>query len=185
MFAGNPESAENYPKVIDTQMRVFRGGANGGYGPEISEERVCAIMVICANAMGWNAPSPDLAQMLVDLVGEGDLAALSNIDATMVNAGDAYSNGVRMPAAQAQAKVGLRPIVYFAADKNAMTSSNAYATAQAALLVYDAQAMLEWADMACAFNLNRMNSSVTPLSLAVQADRPDAWLNWHAVRSRT
>jgi len=27
-----------------------------------------------------------------------------------------------------------------------------------------------------------MNSSVTPLSLAVQRDRPEAWLNWHAAR---
>lgn len=195
MFAGNPESPENYPKVADTQMRAFRGGASGGYGPEIGdEELVRAIMVIRANAMTWNAPSPGLAQMLVDLinhritpvvnsrgtVGEGDLAALSNIGATMVGAGDAYLDGVRMAAADALAKAGLKPIVPFAADNNALTSSNAYATAQAALLVYDAQAMLEWADMAYAFDLNGMNSSVTPLSLAVQADRPDPWLNWHA-----
>ncbi|WP_157218006.1 aromatic amino acid ammonia-lyase [Flavisphingomonas formosensis] len=195
MFAGNPESPENYPKVADTQMRAFRGGASGGYGPEIAdEELVRAIMVIRANAMTWNAPSPGLAQMLVDLinhrvtpvvnsrgtVGEGDLAALSNVGATMVGAGDAYLDGVRMPAAEALAKAGLKPIIPFAADNNALTSSNAYATAQAALLVYDAQAMLEWADMAYAFDLNGMNSSVTPLSLAVQADRPDPWLNWHA-----
>ena len=123
MFAGNPESPENYPKVADTQMRAFRGGASGGYGPEIAdEELVRAIMVIRANAMTWNAPSPGLAQMLVDLinhritpvvnsrgtVGEGDLAALSNIGATMVGAGDAYLDGVRMPAAEALAKA-VRP----------------------------------------------------------------------------
>jgi histidine ammonia-lyase len=27
-----------------------------------------------------------------------------------------------------------------------------------------------------------MNSSITPLSLVVQHDRPDKWLNWHAAR---
>jgi histidine ammonia-lyase len=199
MFAGDPESAENYPKVADTQMRAFRGGASGGYGPELADEEIVrAIMVIRANAMTWNAPSPGLAKMLVDLinhritpvvnsrgtVGEGDLAALSNIGATMVGAGDAYLDGVRMPAGEALKKAGLKPIVPFAADNNALTSSNAYATAQSALLVSDAQRMLEWADMAYAFDLNGMNSSVTPLSLAVQADRPDKWLNWHAGKIR-
>ncbi len=63
-----------------------------------------------------------------------------------------------------------------------MTSSNAYATGQAALLVHDARAALEWADVIYAIDLNGMNSSVTPLSLAVQRDRPEPWLNWHAAR---
>lgn len=195
MFAGDPESAENRPKVAETQMRAFQGGANGGYGPEVRDEEIVrAMMVVRMNAMTWNAPSAPLAQMLVDLinhritpvvnargtVGEGDLAALSNVGATMVGAGEAYYQGVRMPAAEALAKAGLKPIVPFAADNNALTSSNAYATGQAALLVHDAQRMLEWADAAYALDLNGMNSSVTPLSAPVQADRPDKWLNWHA-----
>src|SRR5258708_18773390 len=31
-------------------------------------------------------------------------------------------------------------------------------------------------------DLNGMNSSITPLSLAVQCDRPEMWLNWDAAR---
>jgi histidine ammonia-lyase len=200
MFAGDPESAENRPKVSDTQLRAFLGGANGGYPPEVADEEIVrAIMVIRANAMTHNAPSPGLAQMLVDLinhritpvvnargsVGEGDLAALSNIGAVMVGAGEAYYEGARMSAADALRKAGLKPIVPFAADNNALTSSNAYATAQAALLAYDAQHMLEWADVAYAVDLNGMNSSVAPITLAVQADRPDPWLNWHADKIKT
>ena len=56
------------------------------------------MMVIRANAMTYNAPSPQLSQSLIDLlnrrvtpvvqsrgtVGEGDLAPLSNVGATMV-----------------------------------------------------------------------------------------------------
>ena len=71
------------------------------------------MMVVRANAMTYNAPSPQLSQMLLDLLnkritpvvqsrgtlGEGDLAQLGNIGATMVGAGDAYYQGVRMPAA--------------------------------------------------------------------------------------
>ena len=43
-------------------------------------------------------------------------------------------------------------------------------------------AALEWADLIYAMDLNGMNSSITPLSLVVQRDRPEKWLNWHAAR---
>lgn len=195
MFEGDPETPENRKYLLDTQMRAFRGGANGGYPPEVADEDIVrGMMVIRANAMMHNGPSPALAQMLIDMinkritpvvnargtVGEGDLAPLSRIGAAMVGAGEVYYQGVRMPAADALAKAGLKPLAPFAADNNALTSSNAFAAAQAALLVHDAQRMLEWADIAYAMDLNGMNSSVTPLTLAVQDDRPDPWLNWHA-----
>jgi histidine ammonia-lyase len=154
------------------------------------------MMVVRANAMTFNAPSPQLAQMLLDLLnkritpvvqsrgtlGEGDLAPLLNVGAAMVGAGEVHYQGVRMAAAKALAQAGLKPIQPFAADDNALTSSNAYATGQAALVVNDARHALEWADLIYAMDLNGMNSSITPLSLAVQCDRPDKWLNWDAAR---
>src|ERR1700736_3943050 len=154
------------------------------------------MMVVRANAMTYNAPSPQLSQMLLDLlnkritpvvqsrgtVGEGDLAQLGNVGGTMVGVGEAYYHGVRMPAATALKQAGLKPLQPFAADDNALTSSNAYATGQAALLVNDAREALEWADLTYAMDLNGMNSSITPLSLIVQADRPNQWLNWDARR---
>jgi histidine ammonia-lyase len=76
----------------------------------------------------------------------------------------------------------LKPIQPFAADDNALTSSNAYAAGQAALVVYDAKRALEWADLIYAMDLNGMNSSITPLSRVVQCDRPGLWLNWDAAR---
>jgi len=80
-----------------------------------------------------------------------------------------------MPAARALTQAGLKPIQPFAADDNALTSSDAYATGQAALVVYDARHALEWADLIYAMDLNGMNSSITPLSLVVQCDRPGKW----------
>jgi len=193
MFEGDATSAVNKPKIEQAQLANFRGGALWGYGPEVaSEEIVRAMMVVRANGMTFNAPSPQLAQMLLDLLnqritpvvqsrgtlGEGDLAQLSNLGAAMVGAGEAYFRGVRMPAAQA----GLKPIQPFGADDNALTSSDAYATGQAALVVNDARRALEWADLIYAMDLDGMNSSITPLSLVVQRDRPGAWLNWDAAR---
>src|SRR3984957_5880132 len=197
MFEGDPLAPKNRALIEKTQAERFRSGARWGTGPEIvNEEIVRAMMVVRANAMVYNAPSPQLSQMLLDLLnrritpvvqsrgtlGEGDLAQLGNVAATMVGAGEAYLQGVRMPAGQALKSSGLAPIQPFAADDNALTSSNAYATGQAALLVHDAKAALEWADLIYAIDLNGMNSSVTPLSLGVQRDRPDKWLNWHAAR---
>jgi histidine ammonia-lyase len=197
MFDGDPLSPKNRALIEKTQAERFRSGARWGTGPEISnEEIVRAMMVVRANAMVHNAPSPQLSQMLVDFLnrritpvvqsrgtlGEGDLAQLGNVGAAMVGAGEAYFQGVRMTAAQALKNAGLTPIQPFAADDNALTSSNAYATGQAALLVHDAEEALEWADLIYAIDLNGMNSSVTPLSLVVQRDRPDKWLNWHAAR---
>lgn len=197
LFEGDPLSDRNRALIERTQLEHFRDGAATGVGPEIdAEEIVRAMMVVRANAMVWDAPSPQLAQMLLDLLnkrvtpvvqsrgslGEGDLAQLSNIGQTMIGVGDAYLAGTRMPAAEALRRAGLAPLKPFGADDNALTSSNAYAAGQAALLVHDAESALEWADILYAMDLTGMNSSITPLSSIVQRDRPERWLNWHAAR---
>ena len=198
LFEGDPMSAKNRPLIEKTQLERFRDGAATGVGPEIeAEDIVRAMMVVRANEMIYNAPSPQLAQMLLDLLnhrvtpvvmsrgtlGEGDLAQLSNVGQTMIGVGEAYFAGVRMSADQALRRAGLAPLHPFGADDNALTSSNAYATGQAALLVHDAQSALQWADLIYAMDLNGMNSSITPLSRGVQRDRPDRWLNWHAAQT--
>jgi histidine ammonia-lyase len=197
MFSGDPLTPKNKEYLERTQLQYFQLGAVFGYGPEVEDEEIArAMMAIRANAMIYNAPSPQLSQMLLDLLnqwvtpvvqsrgtlGEGDLAQLSNVGATMVGVGDAYYHGTRMTAVAALAKAGLKPIQPFAADTNALTSSDAYATAIAALAVNDAQQALEWADLIYAMDLNGMNSSITPLSAVVQRDRPFKWLNWQAGR---
>jgi histidine ammonia-lyase len=197
-FEGDPLSPENSALLKKKMLASFqRGAANPMEGPEINDEAlVRAVMVVRANAMTFNAPSPPLAQMLIDLlnkrvtpvmqsrgtVGEGDLSVLNNIGATMVGSGDAYFNGTRMPAADALKAAGLTPLQPFAADDNALTSSNAYATARAVFVVADAKQALAWADLTYAIDLNGMNSSVTPLNYLVQSDRPFKWLNWDANR---
>jgi len=197
MFSGDPLTPENKAYLEKSQRLAFGGGALRGYPPEVADEEIVrAMMVVRANGMTYNAPSPQLSQMLIDLLnrrvtpvvesrgtlGEGDLAQLGDVGATMVGVGDAYYQGRRMPAAQALAAAGLKPLQPFAADSNALTSSNSYATAIAALVVNDARAALEWADLIYSMDLDGMNSSITPLSAVVQRDRPFKWLNWDAAR---
>jgi histidine ammonia-lyase len=197
IFQGDPLSPRNKKLLEARQLAIFRQGAAEGLGPEVAEEEIVrAMMVVRANTMTFEAASPQLTQRLLDFlnegitpvvqsrgtVGEADLWPLANIGAAMVGAGTAYLRGVRMPASQALKESGLKPLVPFAADDSELESSNAYATGQAALLLYDAREALSWADLIYAIDLNGMNSSVSPLSQPVQANRPFPWLNWDATR---
>ena len=197
IFSGDPLSPENKKLLQERQLAIFRRGALAGLGPEISEEEiVSAMMVVRANTMSFEAASPQLTQRLLDLlndritpvvqsrgtVGEGDLGPFTNVGATMVGAGNAYYRGVRMPAAEALRAAGLDALAPFGADDSELESSNSYGTGQAALLLYDAREALSWADLIDAIDLNGLNSSVSPLSRPVQANRPFKWLNWDAAR---
>jgi histidine ammonia-lyase len=154
------------------------------------------MMAVRANTMSYEAASPGLTQMLIDLVnhditpvihrrgslGEGDLAPLGELGRAMVGLGEVHYNGVRMPAAQALREAGLKPLEPFGADDAALISTDAWFTANTALLVADAGNMLQWADLGTAMAMTGMNSSITPLSMPVQSNRPYPWLNWDAAR---
>ena len=111
-------------------------------------------------------------------LGEGDLFLTSNFLATMVGRGDAYFQGVRMSAAAALEKAGLKPLT----TRTGGGTSNAYADAMAALLVADGKRALEWADLIHAMDKLGMNSSVTPMASLVQEKRPFKWVAWDAAR---
>lgn len=203
---GKPCSNRDY--LLQSGLQTFKSGAQAGEGPPVgSEEIVRAMMAERVNTMSYEAATPQLTQMLIDLLnndvtplvesrgspGEGDLPQMANVEATMVGAGQAYYHGVEMPASEALARAGLKPLqdqgaayeapgAPFAADDAALTSTNAFTMGQAALLTYDAQNMLNWQDLLYAMELEGMNSSVTPIAAPVQLNRPFTWLNGDASR---
>jgi histidine ammonia-lyase len=197
IFTGDPLSPDNKTLLESRQLTLFRRGALAGLGPEVGDEEIVrAMMVVRANTMTFEAASPQLTERLLDLlndgitpvvqsrstVGEGDLAPMANVGASMVGAGRAYYRGVRMPAVEALKQAGLSPLAPFGADDSELQSSDAYAAGSAALLLHDAREALSWADLVFAVDLNGMNSSVSPLAQPVQANRPFKWLNWDAAR---
>ncbi len=169
-----------------------RAGARAPGGlPEIDEEvLVRAFLVIQANHIPYNAATRDYMEAITGLLnarvtpvmysrgtlGEGDLFLTSNYNATLVGRGEAYFQGVRMPAAEALAKAGLKPIT----TATGGGTTNAYATAIALLLVDEGRYALEWADLNLAMDLLGMNSSITPLTPPIQQRRPWPWLAWQA-----
>jgi histidine ammonia-lyase len=197
VLEGDALSPDNKAKVEQRELAAFEQGALEGDGPEIAdEELVRAVMAIRANSMVFETPSPQLSQMLLDLlnaditpvmqsrgtVGESDLYVLGNICGAMVGKGEVYVHGVRMSAADALRVAGLPTLKPFALDSSTLANSNGYSTALAALLVVEGKQALDWADLTDAIDLNGMNGSITPLSLPVQMKRPSPWLNWDAAR---
>ena len=176
-----------------TQLDRARSGAREGVLPEIvDEDLIRAFLVIRANSVPFEAANPEFMQLLVELLnrrvtpvmysrgtlGEGDLFLTSNFLATMVGRGDAWYRGVRMSAAEALKRAGLKPL----STEIGGGTSNAYADALAALLVADGREALEWADLLHALDKLAMNSSVTPLGVRVQEKRPFKWVAWNAAR---
>ena len=224
IFTGDPLSTEvtstsptcptsgvqcsNQQFLLERQLATFQNGTRGGLGPEVNDEEIVRAMIAeRVNTISYEAATPQVTQMLIDLLnrdvtpvvesrgspGEGDLPQMGNVEATMVGGGQAYYHGVKMPASQALAEAGLKPLqnqpaqfeapgAPFAADDAAVTSTNAFTMGQAALLVYDGQRMLNWQDLIYAMELDGMNSSVTPIAAPVQSNRPFPWLNADAAR---
>ncbi|HWG68683.1 MAG TPA: aromatic amino acid lyase, partial [Steroidobacteraceae bacterium] len=169
------------------QLSNARTGAKEGVLPEIADEDlVRAFLVIRANSVPFEASGPEFMHLLVDLLnkrvtpvmysrgtlGEGDLFLTSNFLATMVGRGDAYYQGIRMSAAEALKKAGLKAL----SSRIGGGTSNAYADALAALLVADGREALEWADLIHGMDKLGMNSSVTPMASMVQEKRPFKWV---------
>jgi histidine ammonia-lyase len=192
IFSGDPLRPDNQQLLLERQMRIFRNGPRQGAGPEVADEEIVrAMMVVRANTMVYEAATPALTQMLLDLLnhyispvvqsrgspGEGDLPMMGNVGGTMVGVGRAYLRGERMPALQALAEAGLEPLVPFAADDAALVSTNAYSAGQAALLLYDSKRMQDWSDLGFTMSMLGLNSSVTPLTRVPQRARPFPYQN--------
>jgi histidine ammonia-lyase len=194
--AGDMREIKKTPQQADTAsgfpvLPMLGAGAL----PEIShEDLVRADLLIGANTSILGASDPKAMQMTIDLLnnritpvaysigtlGEADFPAVSNnIQATMSGQGEAYYRGERMPAARALSMAGLKPL---AGSEFFNGAENAYGDARAALLVADGRRALEWADVLYALDKLGMDSSISPMLAAVQAQRPFPWVNWDAAR---
>jgi histidine ammonia-lyase len=198
LFTGDPFEPANKALLSKRAAKAILNGPRQGIGPEVTDEEIVrAQMAVRANTMIYEAASPALSGLLVEMLnrrvtpvvqsrgslGEADLAAMANVLGAMGGMGDAYYQGRRMRAAEALAAAGIKPLQPSdAIYPSALTSTNAYSAGQAALLVHDAKLALDWADLILAIDLEAMNSSVTPLTTPVQANRPFKYSNLEAAR---
>ncbi|MGA9026776.1 MAG: aromatic amino acid ammonia-lyase [Steroidobacteraceae bacterium] len=170
------------------------GFSEGGFGGEVPDEEVGrAMLAVDLNNMRYLAASAGYVQGIIDLlnagvtpavywrgaIGEADFVPTGTV---LRGRGAAYYKGVRLPAAEALRKAGLKPVHFEGADANLLTTS-ALTAGYAALLVHDVRRLIEWHDLIWALDLLAMNGSIAPLSMPVQATRPFVWANYAAART--
>jgi len=206
IFEGDPMSDENRQALYDRRLSAARNSALQPGRPEVgSEEIVRAMMAVRANNIKYVANGPGAAERLVEFLnhriapvtqgdglyhGEGDLPQMGNVEAAMVGSGEVHYRGTRMPAVNALAQAGLAPLRPIHENPKlelglfrGVYSTNAYTLGQAALLVHDAKAVLDWHDLVYLISLNGLNGSITPLSAVPQRiERPLPYANWQAER---
>jgi histidine ammonia-lyase len=195
-MTGDPDTAENTAKLAarhDARSGTIGQGPFAGFGEDIPDEDIGrAMLAVNANIVTYEAASPAYIKGIVDLlnygvtpavhwrgaIGESDFVPVA---ATMTGRGFAYFKGLRMPAAEALAKAGLKPI-HLEGNDEALGTTSALTAGFAALLVNDARQLLEWHDLIWAMDLDGMNGNVGPLSMPVQSTRPFPWANFAALR---
>jgi histidine ammonia-lyase len=195
-MTGDPDTAENTAKLAarhEARSGTIGQGPFAGFGEDIPDEDIGrAMLAVNANIVTYEAASPAYIKGIVDLlnysvtpavhwrgaIGESDFVPVA---ATLTGRGFAYFKGVRMPAAEALAKAGLKPIQLEGNDE-ALGTTSALTAGFAALLVNDAGELIEWHDLLWAMDLDGMNGNVGPLSMPVQSTRPFPWANFAALR---
>jgi histidine ammonia-lyase len=195
-MTGDPDTAENTAKLAarhEARSGTIGQGPFAGFGEDIPDEDIGrAMLAVNANIVTYEAASPAYIKGIVDLlnygvtpavhwrgaIGESDFVPVA---ATLTGRGFAYFNGLRMPAAEALAKAGLKPI-HLEGNDEALGTTSALTAGFAALLVNDAGELIEWHDLLWAMDLDGMNGNVGPLSMPVQSTRPFPWANFAALR---
>src|SRR5580692_781101 len=196
-MTGDPDTAENTANLAarhDAGTGMIGQGPFAGFGEDIPDEDIGrAMLAVNANIVTYEAASPAYIKGIVDLlnygvtpavhwrgaIGESDFVPVA---ATMTGRGFAYFKGLRMPAAEALAKAGLKPI-HLEGNDEALGTTSALTAGFAALLVSDARQFIEWHDLIWAMDLDGMNGNVGPLSMPVQSTRPFPWANFAALRA--
>jgi histidine ammonia-lyase len=210
IFEGDPYEPANLQNL---QNRRLSAALNGRWRPDTDpyrpyverEEIVRAMMAVRANNIKYVANGPATAQKIADLLnnritplvqgdgfyhGEGDLPQMGNVEAAIFGNGEVFYEGQRMPAIDALDQAGIEPGGVDPEDRandmglfRGIYSTNAYTFGQAALLIHDAQKVLNWHDLIFSVSMNGLNSSVTPLSAVPQRiERPLPYANWQAER---
>src|SRR5258706_4535668 len=105
LFSGDPLSPDNKAFLSKRVARQFLNGPRQGIGPEVAEEEIVrALMAVRANTMIYEAASPALSGILIEMLnrrvtpvvqsrgslGEAGLAAMANVFGAMGGGGHAY-----------------------------------------------------------------------------------------------
>jgi histidine ammonia-lyase len=102
----------------------------------------------------------------------GDLVELAHVASALMGEGEVEYRGARRPAGEALAAAGIAPLVYEGREALALMNGTACETAQAALIVLGAEALVAAAEAAAALVLEVLGGSSEAFDPRVHAARP-------------
>ncbi|MGQ3030438.1 MAG: HAL/PAL/TAL family ammonia-lyase [Ferrovibrionaceae bacterium] len=105
-------------------------------------------------------------------IGAGDLAPLAHMADGLLGAGDAEYRGMTMPAAEALAAAGLKPLDLGLKDGHALLVANSYSVGQACLALADLDRLSAWLDLAVVLNFEGFRANLSVLDDRALAARP-------------
>jgi histidine ammonia-lyase len=160
-----------------------------GVGPELSEEQVRAMMVARLNSLarGHSGVRPEVLQLLIEMLNRGvhpvvpaqgslgasgDLAPLAHMALPMIGLGEAIVEGRRLPGAAALEAAGLRPLRLEAKEGLALINGTAFMAGIGALVTYDAEILVQTADVVGAMTLEALEGSAVPFDERLHRVRP-------------
>jgi histidine ammonia-lyase len=182
------------------QQNLVRSHASG-LGASHPADVVRATMAVRAFslAQGRSAVRPVVVDTLVAMLNagihpvipevgsvgaSGDLVELAHVARGLMGEGDVEWRGARRPAAEALAEAGIPPVVLEGREALALMNGTSCETAQAALLVVDAEALVAAAEAAAALVIEVLGGSVDAFDARVHAARPHRGQQESAARLR-
>lgn len=180
-------------------LRTLRGRAMA-VGEPLDAELTRAAMVvrcngICAGGSGATAGVADGLAALLNAgvhprvprsgsVGAADLCMLAHVGLVLIGEGEAELGGELLPAAEALARTGVRPVTLGAKDGLAICSSSAVSAGVAALALLDCEACLAAAQVSAALSMEGFRANLSPIDQRVADARPAPGQQWAAAGLR-
>jgi len=175
-------------QIEQLQENLIRSHCTG-VGAPFSEQEVRAMMVLRANffARGNSGVRLELVQKLIDLLNHrvhpvvpqkgsvgasGDLAPLAHLTSVLIDEGEAFYEGRRMPGHEALKRAGITPVRLKAKEGLAMINGTQAMTAVGVLGLLKAERLTKIADIVGAATLDALRGTLTAFDPDIQAVRP-------------
>jgi len=179
-----------WEKVRQLQVNLIRSHS-AGVGKALDRDATRAMMLLRANtlAKGNSGIRLETLETLLEMLNKGvhpvvpekgsvgasgDLAPLSHMTLVMMGEGEAEYNRRRMRGREAMKKAGIRPVELDFKEGVALNNGTQFMTAIGALAVYDAERLVETAEIATAMSLEALAGISDALDERIHKVRPHA-----------
>ncbi len=185
---------------LEIQENLIRSHSSG-FGKPLSPEVGRAIILLRANSLarGNSGIRREVVELLLGLLrsgidpvipefgsvgASGDLAPLAHVARCLIGEGLVHGADGPEPAARALKRAGLEPVRVREKEGLALINGTQATTAIGVLMLLQAEAAVETAELAGAMSLEGLRGTPTPFAAAIQACRPHPGQGTSAARLR-